>query len=85
MSAETAWLVAGLALTLASLAALAPSAWVNARRKLDLLLDAEADEAMAAACDREWLARSDSPLHGALWVEFLAAALNDDGKGRWEA
>jgi hypothetical protein len=85
MSAETAWLVAGLALALLSLAALAPSAWVNARRQLDLLLDAEADEAMAAACDREWLTTSQTPVHDALWVEFLDAALNDDGKGRWTA
>jgi hypothetical protein len=83
MSAETAWLVAGIALALLSLAALAPSAWVNARRKLDLLLDAEADAEMAAACDREWLAMSATPVHDALWVEFLAAALDDDDKGRW--
>jgi hypothetical protein len=81
MTPETAWLVAGLALAILSLAALAPSAWVNAQRKLDLLLDAEADEAMAAACDRE----SRTPRHDALWVEFLAAALDDETPGKWSA
>jgi len=82
MSTEAAYAVAGLALALASLAALAPSAWDTARRRLDLLLDAEADAAMAAACEREWLT---TPRHDALMVEFLAAALNDETPGKWSA
>jgi len=85
MSTEAAYATAGLALCLLCVASLIPSAWDTARRRLDLLLDAEADEAMAAACDREWLARSETPEFDRLSMEFFAAALGDETRSEVEA